>query len=109
MPPIRRGDPLRAGARTFVRVTSEPFRDPAFLGHQLREPFTHVLVTLPLGLGVCFALARHFSTPSAGPTAQAHGQTTSLAALLFPHFAEHGLGYCSCRHSPDGCTCGRTI
>jgi len=103
-------------------VTSEPFRDPAFLGHQLRELFTHVLVTLPLGLGVCFAMARKFSTPAAGPSgqrvwpivlagalsvssgafllaasvlteAQTHGQTTSLSALLFPHFAEHSLGY----------------
>ncbi len=25
--------------------------------------------------------------------AQSYGQTTSLAALLFPHFFEHSLGY----------------
>ena len=110
-------------ATTLVfRITAEPFRDPAFLGHQLRELFTHGLVTLPLALGVCFGLARRFSTPgrseSPAPVwsialaavgsaaiaaflllaslqsdAQAHGQTTGLAALLLPHFAEHALGY----------------
>ena len=103
-------------------LSSEPFRDPAFLGHQLRELFTHTLVTLPLALGVCLTLAR---TRSGGPAirsnertwpiaaatalavasgafllvasvladAQSHGQAAGLAALLFPHFAEHSAGY----------------
>lgn len=29
-----------------------PFRDPIYLGHQARELFTHLLVTLPLGWGI---------------------------------------------------------
>jgi hypothetical protein len=108
------------------RLTSEPFRDPAYLGHQLRELFTHSLVTLPLALGTCLALARKYSLRSPGTSpgasadrawpivvagasavlsgafllvasvmadAQSHGQTEGLASLLFPHFAEHALGY----------------
>jgi hypothetical protein len=106
----------------IFRLTSEPFRDPAFLGHQLRELFTHSLVTLPLALGTCLALAREYSAGSPGASAdrtwpivvtgaaavlsgafllvasvmadaQSHGQTEGLASLLFPHFAEHALGY----------------
>jgi hypothetical protein len=106
----------------LFRPTMEPFREPTFLGHQARELFTHSLVTLPLALGVCISLARRFTRPgptgsseSIAPIALAgglsvvsgvfllvgsvmtgardHGQTTSLSALLFPHFAEHALGY----------------
>lgn len=114
-------------ATTVVfRLTSEPFRDPAFLGHQLRELFTHSLVTLPLALGTCLSLARKLMTLDAGPgtldstepawpiiltglaavlggtyllvasvlaDAQSHGQVTGIAALLWPHFAEHAMGY----------------
>lgn len=125
---------LFAGITLVFNVTPEPFRDPAFLGHQLRELFTHALVTLPLALGTCLALARSYSDTSpvsstrtldpglwtrgsAWPIiltasaallsgtfllvaslladAQSHGQTTGLAALLLPHFAEHSLGYIS--------------
>ncbi len=116
------------------RLTSEPFRDPAYLGHQLRELFTHSLVTLPLALGTCLALARRYALSGVGGSsgarsgrspgassgrvwpivvtgaaavlsgafllvaslladAQSHGQTEGLASLLFPHFAEHALGY----------------
>jgi hypothetical protein len=113
---------LFVAATLVFGMTTEPFRDPAFLGHQLRELFTHGLVTLPLALGVCLRLARRFSSPQGSETpapvwsitlaagasaaiaafllvasflsgAQAHGQATGLAALLFPHFAEHALGY----------------
>jgi len=112
---------LLFGVTTLVfRPTSESFRDPAFLGHQLRELFTHTLVTLPLALGVCVALAgtrpgamrsRESAWPIAatGATAilsgvfllaasvltdaQAHGQAAGLSALLFPHFFEHTAGY----------------
>jgi hypothetical protein len=106
----------------LFELTMEPFREPTFLGHQARELFTHTLVTLPLALGTCFSLARRFaphgrsrSDESIIPIvlagalsvlsglfllvgsvltgAQEHGQTTSLAGLLFPHFAEHALGY----------------
>ena len=117
-----------AGLALFVAIslvfglTSDPFREPAYLGHQLRELFTHTLVTLPLALGVCLALAR---TDSAGGSvgsaegwwpivltgsvsvlcgafllvasllsdAQSHGQASGLARLLWPHFAEHAMGY----------------
>ena len=104
-------------------VSAEPFRDPRYLGHQLRELVTHALVTLPLAVGTCLALARRFSMPLADVRstmrtwpiyaagivgvgcgafvlvgsvllkAQMYGQTGSLAALLFPHFFEHSLGY----------------
>lgn len=110
-------------AATLVFVpTAEPFRDPQFVGHQLRELFTHALVTVPLALGTCLALARRFaavvavrSTRSAAPVyaaaaisvscgafllaasvlldSRAYGQKASLAELLFPHFFEHSLGY----------------
>lgn len=111
-----------AGLTLLFHPTSEPFRDPRFLGHQARELFTHTLVTLPLALGMCFAMAGKFSpgggirsTERAWPIAlagalsilsgafllvaslltgaQSQGQSTTLAGLLFPHFAEHSLGY----------------
>ena len=111
------------GAVTLIfRPTSEPFRNPVFLGHQLRELFTHTLVTLPLAMGMCVKLASIVacggdarSTESVWPIAmagvvsvfagafllaasvvtraQAHGQTSGLAGLLFPHFFEHSPGY----------------
>ncbi len=113
----------------FVAVTAVfgvsvlPFRDPVYLGHQLRELLTHTLVTLPLALGTCVALARRYAVSesrirSTLPTwpiyaaaavafvsgayvliaavllkAQAYGQKKSLAELVFPHFFEHSLGY----------------
>ena len=114
---------LFAAATIAFGLTAEPFTVPAFLGHQLRELFTHGLVTLPLALGVCLELARRFSLPSGSSVgertywsigltgvasvlvaafllvaslradAQAHGQASGLAALLLPHFGEHALGY----------------
>jgi hypothetical protein len=110
-------------ATAIFGVTALPFRDPVYLGHQLRELVTHTLVTLPLALGACFALARRFSrldatlrssVPAwpifaAGAVAltcggyvligavllkaQTLGQKKALAELLFPHFFEHSLGY----------------
>ncbi len=104
-------------------VSTQPFRDPTYLGHQLRELVTHTLVTLPLAMGTCFVLARKFSVPisnarstlrtwpiyAAGIVgvgcgafvliasvllkAQTYGQKKTLAELLFPHFFEHTLGY----------------
>ena len=124
------GASLYAGALAlFVAATmvfglsAQPFRDPTYLGHQLRELVTHTLVTLPLAMGTCFALARRFSVPAsdtrsrlhewpiyaAGAVgvacgafvliasllqkAQMYGQKKALAELLFPHFFEHSLGY----------------
>jgi hypothetical protein len=111
-------------AATLVFVpTTEPFRDPLFVGHQLRELFTHSLVTVPVALGTCVLLARRYaeagvairSARSAAPVyaaaalalasgvyllvasvllkSRSYGQKTGLAALLFPHFFEHSLGY----------------
>jgi hypothetical protein len=112
-----------AAATLFFGLSLQPFRDPTYLGHQLRELVTHTLVTLPLALGTCFVLARKFSMPmpntpstsSAAPIyaagavgiacgafvligsvllkAQMYGQKRGLAELLFPHFFEHTLGY----------------
>ncbi len=110
-----------AGFTLLFRPTMEPFTEPTFLGHQIRELFTHTLVTLPLALGLCLELAREFSRGTARSNestwpifaagavsvlcgafllvasvvnkAQEHGQTTGLAALIFPHFFEHSLGY----------------
>ena len=113
---------LFAGVTLVFRPTLEPFREPTFLGHQARELFTHTLVTLPLALGICFSLARQFAPTrgirSAQPVApivlagglsvavglfllvgtvlsgaRDQGQTSSLGGLLFPHFAEHAIGY----------------
>jgi hypothetical protein len=126
----RNGSALYAGASVVFAVatlvfgvSSEPFRDPRYLGHQLRELVTHLLVTLPLAMAACLVLSRKFSTPRSGMRstlrtwpiyaagivgvgccafvlvgsvllkAQTYGQTASLAALLFPHFFEHSLGY----------------
>lgn len=127
--PARGRMPLFGGALVaFAAVTllfhptSEPVIEPTFLGHQIRELFTHTLVTLPLAMGVCFELAEKFSPGGSARSnasnwpiylagglsvvcgafllvasvlrkAQEHGQTTSLPALLFPHFFEHSLGY----------------
>jgi hypothetical protein len=112
-----------AGATLVFLPSTEPFRDPMFLGHQIRELFTHTLVTLPLAFGTCLVLARRYSTAKPGVhadppvwaiyvagfaalacyayllvaslrlKAQTLGQKSSLAELLFPHFFEHSLGY----------------
>jgi len=111
-----------AGLTLLFHPTMEPFTEPTFLGHQIRELFTHTLVTLPLALGACFEMAQKFSADgrtrsnegtwpifvagtvsvlcgafllaaSVMTKAQSHGQTKGLAALLFPHFFEHSLGY----------------
>jgi hypothetical protein len=112
-----------AAATLVFGVSSAPFRDPMYLGHQLRELVTHTLVTLPLAMGTCAILAHKFSIPLANAhsklrawpiyiagtvgvacgafvliasvllKAQVYGQKRSIAELLFPHFFEHSLGY----------------
>jgi hypothetical protein len=114
---------LFAAATLVFGLTGEPFRDPTFVGHQLRELLTHGLVSVPVALATCMTLARRYAivTPAARSTrsavpvyaaatlavlcgafllvaavalgSRAHGQKTSLAELLFPHFFEHSLGY----------------
>jgi hypothetical protein len=112
-----------AAATAIFGISAQPFTDPVYLGHQLRELVTHTLVTLPLALGGCFALARRFSRDDGGARssfpvwpiyaagavalfggayvlvasvllkAQSYGQKKALAELIFPHFFEHSLGY----------------
>jgi hypothetical protein len=114
---------LFAVATLAFGLSAQPFLDPTYLGHQLRELVTHMLVTVPLAMGTCFVLARRFSVrasgkPSPRPAwpiylsgavgvacglfvliaalllkAQSYGQKRTLADLLFPHFFEHSLGY----------------
>ena len=110
-----------AGSVVFG-VSAAPFRDPTYVGHELRELFTHALVTVPLALGVCLLLVPDEAARAAGESAVArapvvlalgvagvcgafllvasvmlgarsHGQKAGLAELLFPHFFEHALGY----------------
>jgi hypothetical protein len=99
----------------------DPFRDPVYIGHQAREVFTHVLVTIPLAWGFGLLLARrHWSREGEGTiplykpvvagimsvligiylcigvlatSAVSQGQTQSLVILVFPHFFEHTFSY----------------
>jgi hypothetical protein len=100
----------------------DPLRDPVFLGHQIREVFTHGLVTLPFAWGVCLLLARverlgstadrrvgtgwtwlaglagivlglYLLVGALSTSAASHGQTRNLSMLIFPHFFEHSFTY----------------
>jgi hypothetical protein len=98
----------------------DPFISPVFLGHQVREAFTHGLVTLPLTWWLCLALSRNREVPvdgsvslawplvcgagglllavyllvgALGTSAVSQGQTKSLSLLIFPHFFEHVFSY----------------
>jgi hypothetical protein len=104
-------------------MTTEPFVDPVYIGHQARELFTHALITVPIGVAACLASAAPDSMADVLPSdgvgelgvvvagglsvalgaylavgvlltdAVAAGQTASVPALLFPHFFEHTLTY----------------
>ena len=112
---------------TFLVLTvlfvpgADSFRDPILLGHQVREAFTHALVTVPMAWSVCLLLARgEWKTEAIGTvpvaaswltgvagviaglfllvgalatSAVSHGQSQSLAVLIFPHFFEHAFSY----------------
>ncbi len=113
---------LFAGLTVLFRPTLEPFTDATFLGHQARELFTHTLVTFPLALGLCLCQAQRVAQSQSRPMregtrtivvtgvlavaaglflligsvitgAASQGQTQDMAGLVFPHFAEHFLGY----------------
>ena len=99
----------------------DPFRDPVFLGHQVREVFTHVLVTVPMAWAACLYLAgdqanvsRHggvsirwsavagvgglligvyLLTGGLLTSAASQGLTASVTMLLCPHFFEHSYTY----------------
>jgi hypothetical protein len=100
---------------------SLPFTDTQYLGHEIREIFTHSLVTLPLGIGVLLLYPREkgefLARPAGGlvgsilmvgvaitflayvlfaaigADAASAGQSDSMITLLAPHFFEHGLTY----------------
>jgi hypothetical protein len=107
---------------TIVFVPNlDPFRDPVFIGHQVREVFTHILVTVPVAWGACLILARNRGERSrAGDpsmiwpaiagisgvvigvfllvsgltqSAVSHGQTQNVVLLVCPHFFEHTFSY----------------
>ena len=99
----------------------DPFLNAAFLGHQVREVFTHMLVTVPLGWWVCLGLSRgnrreseKGTVPVGWPlaagaggflaglylligalctSAASMGQTDSMVLLIGPHFFEHFFSY----------------
>jgi hypothetical protein len=99
----------------------DPFRAAIFLGHQVREAFTHLLVTVPIAWAVCLSAIQidagipRYDTVSirwsliagiasvligvyllaAGllTSAASHGQTSSLTMLLCPHFFEHSFTF----------------
>jgi hypothetical protein len=105
----------------IFKPNSDPFLNTIFLGHQVREVFTHVLVTLPLGWAVCLGISG--TGRNAGPVAATHvrlaiqaglvgcalwvylflsslysdsivqGQTDNLILLVSPHFFEHAFSY----------------
>jgi hypothetical protein len=98
-----------------------PFTDTRYLGHQIREIFTHSLVTLPLSIGVLLlyprekgdflarpgpglagsillvgaatAIFAYVALAAIGADAASAGMSDSMITLLAPHFFEHGLTY----------------
>lgn len=101
-------------------LSLKPFTDPVFLGHQVREAFTHGLVTLPLAWWLCLVLSGSKETTGIGTvslywplaagitgiviavymllaalitSAASLGQTDNLALLISPHFFEHTFTY----------------
>lgn len=101
----------------------EPFADPIFIGHEARELFTHVLVTLPIAWGAGILMARDVEGPATvadrrqgaprwiGAIAlgvvlglylcglavtldsASSGQTDDVVMLIAPHFYEHAQTY----------------
>ncbi|MEO8454012.1 MAG: hypothetical protein ABI454_02535 [Sphingomicrobium sp.] len=104
-----------------LHALSLPFTDPRYLGHEIREIFTHSLVTMPLGIGVlllyprekgeflaqpgsglvgsiflvgvAIALLAYVLLAAIGADAASEGQSDSMITLLAPHFFEHGFTY----------------
>jgi hypothetical protein len=111
------------GATVLWGISAASFFNGVYLGHQARELATHAIVSVPLGLGLCLRLAVSQPVDVRGITrtgrgrlalllaaiaagigawlawgvistdAVSQGQTSSLPALIFPHFFEHTLTY----------------
>ena len=106
------------GVLTIVFLPNvDPFRDPVYLGHQVREVFTHMLVAIPAAWGACLILAEVESQVSRNDnaalqwpvvvgicsvliglyllvgglatSAASQGQTQNVILLVGPHFFEH--------------------
>ena len=101
-------------------LSSAPFTDARFLGHQARELFTHALITVPLAIGCCLLMPRaepateSTSTRRIWPIAaivacillaaylgvgvvltrsQRLAQTNDWIKLICGHFFEHTISY----------------
>jgi hypothetical protein len=100
-------------------ISSAPFTDARFLGHQARELFTHTLVTVPLAIGCCLAMAHNDPEESAMKTriwpivaiivfillaaylafgvvltrSQRLAQTNDWIKVICGHFFEHTISY----------------
>ncbi|MGH9387705.1 MAG: hypothetical protein ACRD2N_25900 [Vicinamibacterales bacterium] len=109
------------GLTILFSLNLDPFVNAVFLGHQLREAFTHSLVSIPAAWGMCLLLARNAWGATSRQTVSvrtaqfvgafgvvvglflaisgfaksvaSQGQSESLVVLLFPHFFEHTLSY----------------
>jgi hypothetical protein len=114
---------LFASCSLLFGLSTEPFADPVFLGHQARELFSHSFVTVPLAVGATMWAARRASPGSARTVgkfdrrlvyatgflavligaylaaglvwtgARSRAQSDDLVVLIFSHFFEHSLGY----------------
>jgi hypothetical protein len=100
-------------------VSSAPFADARYLGHQGRELFTHALITVPLAIGCCLSIPRggpptEASKPGIWPIAaivicilataylgvgivltrsQHLAQTNDWIKVICGHFFEHTISY----------------
>jgi len=100
-------------------LSSAPFTDARFLGHQARELFTHALITVPLAIGCCLSIPRGEAPTSAPkpeiwPTvaiatgiilaaylgfgivltrSQHLAQTNDWIKVICGHFFEHTISY----------------
>lgn len=102
---------------------AKPFVDAIYIGHEARELFTSVLVTLPLAFGIGLLAAGERRAPASDADRNAHrirwigaiiagialglylclgavfmdaaasGQTDDLVLLIAPHFFEHAQTY----------------
>jgi len=102
---------------------AKPFTDAIYIGHEARELFTSVLVTLPLAFGLGFLAAGECAPPASGADRNAQrarwvtaiaagvalglylvlgavlmdaassGQTDDVVMLIAPHFFEHAQTY----------------
>ncbi|HYQ72898.1 MAG TPA: hypothetical protein VET88_13350 [Gammaproteobacteria bacterium] len=71
-----------AGISLVFAPDIDPFRDPVFLGHQVREVFSHALVTLPAAWGICLLYAGRSDRAQSAITAGRAGLFWPAVSLL---------------------------